>query len=478
MKRGPAALDAVVVGAGPNGLSAAITLAHAGKSVLVVEAAHQAGGGLRSDELTLPGFIHDVCSAIHPLAASSPFLRTLPLAERGVRWLEPEIPLAHPLDGGRVATLHRTTTDTLHGLGVDAKGFRRWIEPHTRAWDALTPSLLGPLLRPPRHPVSLARFGIGALTPATFFGNRIFETDEARALFAGCAAHACLPLSAPLSSSFGMVLMASAGAVGWPVVEGGSARLADGLVAELLSHGGTVECNRRVTSLADLPASKVVLFDLAPRQVSMIAGAELGASYARRLNRFRSGPGVFKLDYALSGPVPWTAAACRRAGTVHVGGTAPEIASAEHDVSQGRHPDRPYVLVAQQSIVDPSRAPAGAHTLWAYCHTPNASTIDMTERIEAQIERFAPGFRDLVIARHSANTQWYEEHNNAYIGGDITGGSHGGLQMLFRPTIGRPYRTSNPRLFICSASTPPGAGVHGMCGHHAANAALGSSLLR
>ncbi|CAB4865394.1 unannotated protein [freshwater metagenome] len=471
-------LDAVVVGSGPNGLAAAITLARAGKSVVVLEAEAEPGGGLRSAELTLPGFVHDICSAIHPLAATSPFFRSMSLAERGVDLLEPEIALAHPLDGGRVATLHRSTERTVESLGTDGRGFQRWIAPHSAAWHDLAPALLAPLLQVPRHPVALARFGAGAVWPATRFGDRVFKSEQGRALFAGCAAHACVPLSAPLTSSFAMVLMAAAGAVGWPVVRGGSARMAEGLVAELEAHGGRIEYGRRITSLAELVPSRVVLFDLAPRQVAAIAGDQLSASYRRRLNRFRLGPGIFKLDYALSGPVPWTAEACRRAGTLHLGGTAREIAASEHDVAHGRHPDQPYVLVAQQSVVDPTRAPAGQHTLWAYCHVPSASTQDMTERIEAQIERFAPGFRDLILARHAADSRWYEAHDNAYIGGDITGGSNGGLQLVFRPTVGRPYRTSNPRLFMCSASTPPGAGVHGMCGFHAANAALSSRALR
>jgi phytoene dehydrogenase-like protein len=468
--------DAVVVGAGPNGLAAAITIARAGRTVTVLEAAGEPGGGLRSAELTLPGFVHDVCSAIHPLAVASPFLQSLPLERHGLQWIEPEVALAHPLDGGRAGALYRSSARTIEELGADGAAFRRWIEPHVRNWDALAPTLLGPMTRVPRHPVALARFGLEALPPATFFGRRIFDTDEARGLFAGCAAHAFLALSSPMTSSFGVLLAASAGAVGWPMVRGGSGRLAAAMVAELESLGGVVECDRRITSLADLPPYRAVLFDLAPRQVSAIAGAALGDRYRRRLERFRAGPAVFKLDYALSGPIPWDADVCRRAGTVHVGGTADEIATSERDVASGRVPERPYLLVAQQSLADSTRAPAGQHTLWAYCHVPNGSTVDMTERIERQIHRFAPGFRDLVIGRHTAGPEWFEHHDGAYIGGDISGGSYGGLQIVFRPAIGRPYRTSNPTMFICSGSTPPGGGVHGMCGHHAANVALKTAL--
>jgi len=470
------AVDAVVVGAGPNGLAAAITLARAGRSVTVLEAGPEPGGGLRSAELTLPGFVHDICSAIHPLGVGSPFFKSLGLERHGLRWIEPEIALAHPIDGGRAGALYRSLDETIAHMGADGKAFRRWIGTHTRAWDDLTPSLLGPMTRLPRHPFALGRFGIPSLAPATLFGTRVFDTDEVRGVFAGCAAHAFMPLSSPMTTSFGIMLAASAGAVGWPMVAGGSGRLADALVAELTAHGGTVECGHSVTSMDDLPPHRAALFDIAPRQVAAIAGDALGRRYRRRLERFRLGPAVFKVDHALSGPVPWEAAECRKAGTVHLGGTIDEIADSERAVAQGRVHDRPFMLVAQQSLADPSRAPAGQHTLWSYCHVPNGSTEDMTERIEAQIERFAPGFRDLILARHVAGPAWYERHNSAYIGGDITGGAYDGLQILFRPTIGRAYRTSNPSLFLCGAATPPGGGVHGMCGHHAANVALETAL--
>jgi phytoene dehydrogenase-like protein len=465
-------LDAVVVGAGPNGLVAAITLARAGRSVLVLEAEETIGGGTRSAELTLPGFVHDICSAIHPLGVGSPVMQSLPLATHGLSWVHPDVAMAHPLDGGRAGFVERDVAATAGRLGDDATAWRRHIGSHAERWDDLAPMLTRPLLQVPRHPVALARFGLPALAPANWLARRWFDGDEARALFAGCAAHAFLPLSHPMTASFGLVLLASAHAVGWPVAVGGSQRIADALVSILRADGGDVETGRRVTSLADLPPSRAVLFDLSPRQVVSIAGECLPRRYRRRLERFRHGPGSFKVDYALDGPVPWTNEACRRAGTVHVGGSADDVALAEADVAAGRHPERPFVLVAQQSIADPSRAPAGKHTLWAYCHVPNRSTIDMTDAIDSQIERFAPGFRDLVLARHVAGPAWLEEHDAAFIGGDISGGANDGWQLIFRPVVGRPYRTPEPSLLLCSASTPPGGGVHGMCGYHAAQTAL------
>jgi phytoene dehydrogenase-like protein len=465
--------DAVVVGAGPNGLSAAVTLAEAGRSVLVVEAADTIGGGTRSAELTLPGFVHDVCSAIHPLGAGSPYLSRLPLERHGLRWLQPELPLAHPLDGGRAAVLRRSVEETAAGLGDDAASYRRWIGGVAERWDELAPMVTGPLVRVPRHPLVLTRFGLPALAPASRAGRMWFDTDEGRALFAGCAAHAFLPLDHLLTSSFGLVLMAAAHAVGWPVAEGGSQCIATALAAHLTELGGEIRTGEIVRSMDQLPAARAVLFDLAPRQVAAIAGDRLPARFRDRLLDYKHGPAAFKVDYALSGPVPWTNEECLRAGTVHVGGTAEEIAASEADSANDRHPERPYMLVAQQSLLDPTRAPAGKHTLWTYCHVPNGSTVDMTERMEAQLERFAPGFKDLVLARHVAGPSWFESYNPAYVGGDIAGGSHGGLQLVLRQTFRlQAYRTPDPSIFLCSASTPPGAGVHGMCGHHAANAAL------
>ncbi len=336
--------------------------------------------------------------------------------------------------------------------------------------------LMRPLVQVPRHPVTLARFGIPALAPAAALGAHWFRDEEARALFAGSAAHAFLPLSKPMTASFGLVLLAAAHAVGWPVAEGGSQAIADALVSLLQAHGGRVETGRRVTSYANIPSARVVLFDLSPRQVAGIVGDRLPDRYRKRLNAYRHGPGAFKIDYALAGPVPWLNAATRSAGTVHVCGTADDVALAEAEVAAGRHPARPFVLIAQQSVVDPSRAPSGKHTLWVYCHVPNGSTVDMTAAIEDQIERFAPGFRDLVLARHVADSAWFEAHDAAYIGGDIGGGANDGLQLLFRPLIGRPYRTPDPTVLMCSASTPPGGGVHGMCGYNAANVALRGPL--
>ena len=465
--------DAVVVGSGPNGLAAAITLARAGCSVCVLEADDDIGGGTRSAELTLPGFVHDVCSAIHPLAASSPFLSQLPLTEHGLEWAWPEVALAHPLDDGSAGFVASNRAATADALGRDAASWRRTITPLADRWQTLAPMLLGPLLRPPAHPLTLARFAIPAGLPASALARVAFREPRTRALASGCAAHSILPIDRPLTGSFSLLLLASAEAVGWPAARGGSRAIGEALARYLRSLGGETVTGRRVTSLAELPPSRVVLFDVSPRQVVEIAGDQLPARYVRRLLHFRHGPAVFKVDYALDAPVPWRAEVCRRAGTVHVGGTLAEVARAEDDVAHGRHPEHPFVLVAQQSVFDASRAPSGKHTLWAYCHVPNGSDVDMTDAIERQISRFAPGFRDTVLARHVAGPAWFERHDAAYVGGDIAGGAHSGRQLLFRPTMQlHPYRTPNPRLFICSASTPPGAGVHGMSGYHAATDAL------
>ena len=471
-----AGVDAVVVGSGPNGLVAAVTFAMAGRSVTVLEAEPTIGGGTRSAELTLPGFVHDICSAIHPLGAGSPVMTALPLADHGLRWLHPEIALSHPLDGGRAGLVYRDVHKTAEGLGPDAGAWLRHIAPHAVRWPQLLPMIMRPLPQIPRHPLTLTKFGLPALAPASRLADHWFTGEEARALFAGTAAHAFLPLSRPLTGSFGLILLAAAHAVGWPVAEGGSQAIADALASLLRLHGGSIETNRRVNSFADLPTARTVLFDLSPAQVAGIVGDRFSDRYRRRLTRFRHGPGAFKIDYALDGPVPWLNHASRTAGTVHVCGTAGDVALAEAEVAAGRHPQRPFVLVAQQSITDTTRAPAGKHTLWVYCHVPNGSTVDMTDAVEAQIERFAPGFRDLVLARHVANPAWFEAHDAAYIGGDIGGGANDGFQLLFRPLVGRPYRTPDPTLFMCSASTPPGGGVHGMCGFNAARVALGGPL--
>jgi phytoene dehydrogenase-like protein len=383
----------------------------------------------------------------------------------------------HPLDDGRAGVLDQSLADTIAGLGVDGKAWDRHLGWITRRWSTLGTDTLAPLLRVPRHPLTMAAFGARGALPATVFGRRAFATEEARGLFAGCAAHAFLPLERPLTTSVALMLLASAHVAGWPSAKGGSQTIADAMARKLADLGGTIETGREVRSLADLPESKVVLFDVTPRQLLAICGDELPPRYRARLGRFRYGPGVCKVDFALSEPVPWTNAEARRAGCLHLGGTLREIAAGEAEVAAGRHPSRPFVLVAQQSQFDPTRAPAGQHTLWTYCHVPHGSDEDMTEAIEGQLERFAPGFKDTVLARHVGTSSWYERHDANFVGGDIAGGSHGGLQLLLRPRPGvHPYRTGNPRFFLCSASTPPGGGVHGMCGLHAANAALATSL--
>ncbi|MGH2697684.1 MAG: phytoene desaturase family protein [Actinomycetota bacterium] len=464
--------DAVVVGAGPNGLAAAIELARAGKSVVVYEAATTAGGGCRSAELTLPGFVHDVCSAIHPLAMASPFFKSIPLADLGVRFRQPSTPLAHPLDDGDAAALERSVSETAEGLGADAKAYRRLIGPLVSDVDALIQDILGPL-RIPHHPLALARFGLPALRSAHGLAGARFEGRRAQALLAGIAAHSTLSLRRPPTAAYGLMLGVVGHGYGWPTIEGGAQNLTDALLAHLRSLGGELVTERRIEGLAELPRARAVLFDLTPRQVIAIAGDELPPRYRSRLESYEHGPGIFKIDFALSEPIPWKADVCRRAGTLHLGGTLEEITASEEVVVRGRHPDRPYALLAQQSIFDETRAPAGRHTAWAYCHVPSGSTVDMTERIVAQIERFAPGFRDTVMAQSTILAADYEAYNANYIGGDITGGLQHLGQLFTRPTIRLdPYSTPNKRLYFCSSSTPPGGGVHGMCGHFAARSAL------
>lgn len=466
--------DAIVIGSGPNGLGAAITLAGAGRSVTVFEARDTVGGGARSEELTLPGFVHDVCSAVHPLAVSSPLFRSLPLERHGLAWVHPLLPLAHPLDGGTAAVLHRSLAATAAALGPDGVAYRRLMSPLLRDWDRLAPQLLGPPLRVPRHPLALARFGLRAARSARGLAERTFRDEPARALFAGLAAHSMLPLEQLLTASVGLFLGAAAHAVGWPFARGGSQAIADALAAQLRSLGGEIVTGRGVESLDELPPAGVFMLDITPRQATRIAGSRLPDRYVRRLARYRYGPGAFKVDFALGAPIPWAAEACTRAGTVHVGGALAEIADSERAVAEGGHPDRPFVLVAQQSLFDPTRAPEGKHTAWAYCHVPNGSTVDMTDRIEAQIERFAPGFRERVLARRVTSPAGFEQRNGNYVGGDIAGGAHDGLQLLFGPAVRPvPYSTPARGVYICSSSTPPGAGVHGMCGYFAARAALG-----
>lgn len=468
--------DAVVIGSGPNGLAAAITIAAAGRRVVVLEANDSVGGGTRTKELTLPGFRHDVCSAIHPLGAASPFLRSLPLADHGLRWMLPDVQLAHPLLGRPAALLHRSLAETALQFGARSARYRHLLGPIVEDWRNVVDLSMHPVIGLPRHPVSLARFGIRALPSASMIG-RILDDEAAAALFGGNAAHSSLPLNRVLTSSFGLMLMAAGHVDGWPIAERGSQSIADAMAAHLVELGGEIRTGVNVTTLAALPTHRVVLFDTDATQLANIAGDELPARYRRKLRQFRSGPGSFKIDYALDGPVPWTDSSCDLAGTVHIGGRLAEIASAEHEVHQGRMPDRPFVLAAQQSVVDPSRAPAGQHTLWAYCHVPNGFDGDATAAIEAQIERFAPGFRDRVLARHVITPRWLQAYNPNYRGGDIAAGSLGGTQLFFRPTRTlRPYATPNPAIWICSAASPPGGGVHGMCGHNAANAVLAGPL--
>jgi phytoene dehydrogenase-like protein len=468
--------DAVVVGSGPNGLSAAIVLARAGLSVVVLEARSTIGGGTRSAELTLPGFVHDIGSAIHPLAAGSPLFRNLPLAEHGLDWIYPPVAAAHPFDNGTAALLTGSVADTASRLGAgvrpsDEQTYKALFEPVVEHWDTLAVDILGPL-RWPNHPIDLAQFGLDALLPATQLAKR-FKTPEARGLLAGMAAHSIQPLTNLTTSAIALVMMAAGHRRGWPLPKGGSQTIANALAAYFHSLGGHIELDRPVRTLADLPKTRVVVFDLTPKQLLTIVGDRFSYLYRKQLEHYRYGPGIFKVDWALDGPIPFRNPDCERAGTIHLGGTLEEIVSAEQQTYDGQHPDRPYVLLAQQSRFDPSRAPAGKHTAWAYCHVPNGSTVDMTERIEGQIERAAPGFRDLILGRHTMNTAQVEDWNPNYVGGDINGGIIDWRQLYTRPTLSlSPYKTGAPGIFICSSATPPGGGVHGMCGYHAARVAL------
>ena len=466
-------LDAVVVGSGPNGLAAAIELARRGLAVKVLEARATVGGGVRSAELTLPGFVHDVCSAIHPLAAGSPCFREWPLADHGLAWVHPGAPLAHPLDGGRAVVLERSLAATAAGLGGDGRAWRRLVGPLAERWEALAAEVLRPVLRLPRHPLTLARFGLPALLPAATLARRAFAGDGARALLAGIAAHGMQPLDRMATSAVALVLAAAGHAGGWPLPRGGSQGLADALASYLRSLGGEIETGRPVRDLAALPRSRAVVCDLAPRPFLALAGDRLPEAYRRRLEGFRYGPAAFKLDLALDGPIPWAAEDCARAGTVHLGGGLEEIAAGESAVARGEISESPFVLLAQQSLFDDGRAPGGRHTVWAYCHVPNGSTADMTDAIERQIERFAPGFRDRILARRATSPAAFEEYNPNYVGGDINGGAQDLYQILARPiALPVPYRTPAEGLYLCSASTPPGGGVHGMCGFHAARAVI------
>lgn len=465
-----ACYDAVIIGSGPNGLAAAIVLARAGRKVLVVEAEATIGGGARSAELTLPGFVHDVCSAVHPLAVGSPFFRTLPLTRHGLEWVQPPAPLAHPLDGGTAVMLEREIGMTGQSLERDARAYRKLIEPLVGAWHQLEGPLLGPVSLP-RHPLTLARFGWRALRSARGLAESWFRGERARALFAGLSAHSMLPLDRVTTAAFGLVLGVTAHAVGWPFPRGGAQKIADALATYLHSLGGEIVANMRVESLDDLPPARIVLCDVTPRQLLSLAGRRLPEGYRRQLSRYRYGVAAYKVDYALDGPVPWRAAECARAGTVHLGGTLEEIAQAEGEPWQGRHAEYPFVLLAQPSLFDPTRAPEGKHTVWAYCHVPNGSDFEMTERIERQIERFAPGFGERVLERHVLPPAALERHNANLVGGDINGGANDLRQLFWRPTR-HLYATPVKGLYLCSSATPPGGGVHGMCGYFAAQAAL------
>jgi phytoene dehydrogenase-like protein len=465
-------VDAVVVGSGPNGLAAAVTMAAAGLRVQVVEGAPTIGGGCRTEELTLPGFWHDVCSAAHPLAVASPFFTRFDLAARGVRLAFPDVEFAQPLDGGRAAVVTRSVTETAERLGADGPAYRRLLGPLAGHMDAILGAILAPLRQPPAHPVAAANYGLRAVLPASVVARR-WHTDEARAIMAGAAAHAMMPLTAVPTAGVGLMLTGLAHAVGWPVVAGGSARITDAMAAALTANGGRIETGRWVRSLAELPPARAVLLDVSPRALDQLAGDRLPGRYRAALRRYRYGPGVCKVDFALSGPVPWANEACRRAGTLHLGGPFEQVAAAEAEVAAGKHPDRPYVLVVQPGVADPSRAPAGQQTLWTYCHVPSGSDVDMTGRIEAQIERFAPGFRDLVLARSVRTAAAEEAQNPNYVGGDIAVGLQTLRQTILRPVPRwNPYRTPVRGVYLCSSATPPVPGVHGRCGELAALTAL------
>jgi phytoene dehydrogenase-like protein len=462
----------VVVGSGPNGLAAAITVAQAGRSVLLVEAEPTAGGGVRTMPLTLPGFLHDRCSAVHPLALASPFFRSLQLETLGLRWADPPIALAHPLDDGPPGLLYRSLDETGRSLRGDGARWSALMAPFVAQWDALVRDALAPL-HLPRHPLLLGRFGLVALRSADGLVRRRFREAPSRALLAGISAHAAVPLTRAATASFGLVLALAGHAAGWPIPVGGSQAIADALVAQLRALGGELATGTPVRSLAELPPARLVLLDITPRQFLELAGERLPPRYRAALGRYRYGAGVCKVDWALSDPVPWRDAECARAGTVHLGGTLDEVVAAEEAPWRGEHAERPFTLLAQQSLFDASRAPAGRHTLWGYCHVPNGSPVDMTNRIEAQIERFAPGFRDCVVARHAIPASEMHRDNANLVGGEISGGAGTLDQLFFRPVAQRvPYATPLQGVYLCSSSTPPGAGVHGLCGWFAARAAL------
>ncbi len=463
--------DAIIIGSGPNGLAAAITLQQKGLSVLIVEAKKTIGGGLRSQSLTLPGFTHDVCSAVHPLAIASPFFANLPLGDYGLEFIAPPVHAAHPFDDGSAGVLTSSLEQTAAALGKDEKIYLKHIQPLVKEWSKIVSDVLAPF-HFPENPIAMASFGMQALKSAQQFSKQ-FSTEKAKGLWAGMAAHAIQPLSNSATSAIGLVLLTVGHVNGWPVPKSGSQAIADALLNYFKSLGGAMMTDFQVNKINQLPSAKALLFDVTPKQLVEIAGDQFSAFYKWQLKKYRYGMGVFKMDWALSGPVPFVNEDCRKAGTIHLGNTFNEIATAEQETAKGKHPEKPFVLLSQPSVFDPTRSPAGKHTLWAYCHVPNGSTTDMTSAIENQIERFAPGFKDLILERHVMNTQQMQVYNPNYIGGDINGGVIDIRQLYTRPALRlSPYRTSAKGIYICSSSTPPGGGVHGMCGYHAAQTAL------
>jgi phytoene dehydrogenase-like protein len=464
------AYDAVVVGSGPNGLAAAIVMAKAGRSVLVLEAEDSIGGGTRSAQLTLPGYVHDVCSAVHPMALASPFFRSLPLQEHGLEWIHPSLPLAHPRDDGTAVVLDRSLDATCNSLGLDGRSYRNLVEPLVQNWSAIESAILGPL-GIPRNPIAMSGIGVNAIQPAARLARKKFRTEAGRALFAGLAGHSIVPLEKWGTAAIGLVLAAVGHVYGWPIPKGGSQRIGDALASYLRSLGGEIQCGVRVESIRDLPSARTTFCDLTPRGLLNIAAQVLPANYQKALRRYKYGPAVFKIDWALSNPIPWRAKECSRAGTIHVGSSLEEIERSERAAWNGSQENKPFVLVTQPSLFDSTRAPEGRHTAWAYCHVPNNSDWDMTSRIELQIERVAPGFRDAILARSVRTPAQLQKHNANLVGGDISGGANNLMQLILRPTR-HAYATPCPGLYLCSSSTPPGGGVHGMCGYHAAARAL------